>query len=81
MADVMRLNVIQRDDWPDVIKMQLHGEFRNYVPERTCKAELMPKNRELRMAPWLECSECGAELSAYGTDKYCHGCGARVVSE
>ena len=31
MADVMRLNVIQRDDWPDVIKMQLHGEFREYV--------------------------------------------------
>lgn len=53
----------------------------NTRAERTCKAELMPKNRELRMAPWLECSECGAELSAYGTDKYCHGCGAKVVSE
>lgn len=69
-------------DKPDSIQVfSDDGQEQDYVPERTCKAELMPKNRELRMAPWLECSECGAELSAYGTDKYCHGCGAKVVSE
>ena len=78
MADVMRLNVIQRDDWPDVIKMQLHGEFRNYVPERTCR--FMPAGGEddkPRFEQMGNCSECFGMM--YGSDSYCPDCGARVV--
>lgn len=47
--------------------------------ERTCHVEHMPKNKELRMAPWIECSECGGELPVLITANYCPNCGARVV--
>lgn len=62
-------------------KIKYKIEWVPYIRKRTCKAMLMPKDRGLCVSPWLGCSECGAELSAYGTDRYCHECGAEVVSE
>ena len=53
----------------------------NTRAERTCHVEYMPKNKELRMAPWIECSECGGELPVMITANYCQNCGAKVVGE
>lgn len=48
--------------------------------ERTCRIEHMPKNENLRCRSWLQCSECGEEMTNYPHDwNYCPNCGAKVV--
>ena len=52
----------------------------NTRAERTCHIEHMPKNENLRCRSWLQCSECGEEITNYPQDwNYCPNCGAKVV--
>ena len=53
-----------------------------YLPERTCRMEMLPP-KETRMR-WL-CSECSGvhigEVGHFLRPNFCHNCGAKVVSE
>lgn len=57
-----------------------NAELRERLRERTCHIEHMPKNENLRCRSWLQCSECGEEVTNYPHDwNYCPNCGAKVV--
>ena len=64
-------------DWPRVITLfDDDGNERDYIPGRTCKRELVELDES-----WCcyKCDECGYPID--NDDRYCSGCGAKVVKE
>ena len=61
-------------EWPAYVLVHHEGAVDDvrYVPERTC--EMLP----LAMAA-VECSACGHVMGKHDVERFCPGCGCKVV--
>lgn len=72
-----RVTMSGRHRYPRRIRVGALGKERIYLPERTCRLELIPFTPGYYEG--MRCSVCGMVDFEMGDGPYCSGCGAKVV--
>ena len=66
------------DSAPEIVAFKGHDDWGTYIPERTCRVELVDQNESDPVGVAI-CSECGSNGFEMQNSNYCSYCGAKVV--